>query len=490
MAAIGGCGSDTVAFPGDAGGGAAGAGDMGGNGGQGATGANGGMGGMGGTVIPPGCGDGAIGDGEGCDGADLGGQDCTSQGFSDPAGLSCADDCQLDASGCQTTCDGQLLETGEDCDGTDFAIDCTSAGYSNPLGGACVACTFDASGCSASCDGALLEPGEECDGSDLGGVDCTTLGYVNATGMACSNDCALDAGGCSAVCGNGTSEPGEQCDDSNTTAGDGCNSSCQFEGTTCGNAIPVALGLGSQTFAGTTVGGGQHQTTQCSGEATTPDRTFAVTVGATGFLTAHLPRPTTSYDSILYALTNCLDPSSGVWCADQFANATPNGAEVISFAVTAGSTYTIVVDGWNGATGDFELVLDLSAGTCADPVPFPLWSGGSSLSALGTTVGKPNNTSSSCGGAGGSDVIYQITPMYSGNVELRIPAPNGFPAILAAQTGCNDIATEIACDADPIVNNPEVINVSGTNGVPFFGTVDSSPISISNGSYRLQLSPP
>src|SRR5262245_26190252 len=30
-------------------------------------------------------------------------------------------------------------------------------------------------------------------------------------------------------CGNNTMDPGEQCDDGNTTSGDGCSSSCQFE---------------------------------------------------------------------------------------------------------------------------------------------------------------------------------------------------------------------------------------------------------------------
>ena len=32
-----------------------------------------------------------------------------------------------------------------------------------------------------------------------------------------------------AVCGNGVVDPGEQCDDGNTTSGDGCSSTCQFE---------------------------------------------------------------------------------------------------------------------------------------------------------------------------------------------------------------------------------------------------------------------
>jgi hypothetical protein len=56
----------------------------------------------GGVVLPSGCGNGVLETGESCDGADLGGQDCTDLEFTAAAGLACTSDCRLDASGCET----------------------------------------------------------------------------------------------------------------------------------------------------------------------------------------------------------------------------------------------------------------------------------------------------------------------------------------------------------------------------------------------------
>jgi len=61
------------------------------------------------------CGDGVVQCGEACEAGDLQGQDCTSFGFADPAGLVCTG-CALDASGCSDTCGDGVLDSGEACD--------------------------------------------------------------------------------------------------------------------------------------------------------------------------------------------------------------------------------------------------------------------------------------------------------------------------------------------------------------------------------------
>lgn len=66
------------------------------------------------TGMMSGCGDGILDDGEECDGAQLGGQTCGSQGF-DGGTLACLDSCTFDTSACVACGDGQK-DPGEECD--------------------------------------------------------------------------------------------------------------------------------------------------------------------------------------------------------------------------------------------------------------------------------------------------------------------------------------------------------------------------------------
>ena len=64
------------------------------------------------------CGDGMADPGEACDGDDLAGETCETQGF-DGGTLACDDRCELDVSGCYG-CGDDVLDMGEDCDGFDL----------------------------------------------------------------------------------------------------------------------------------------------------------------------------------------------------------------------------------------------------------------------------------------------------------------------------------------------------------------------------------
>ena len=103
------------------------------------------------------------------------------------------------------------------------------------------------------CGNGVIDPGEFCDGADLGQNDCTTLG-LGAGALACNADCTYDFSGCTLqpVCGNGVLEGAEQCDDGNTTAGDGCDASCNFETPAgCGDGV-LDVALGEQCDDGNT----------------------------------------------------------------------------------------------------------------------------------------------------------------------------------------------------------------------------------------------
>jgi hypothetical protein len=87
------------------------------------------------------CGNGVVDNGEDCDGAELGGETCVTQGL-DSGDLACTDACTFDLSTCLGCGNGQI-EVGEVCDGTNLdGQTCTDVG--NFTGGTLA--------CNATCD--------------------------------------------------------------------------------------------------------------------------------------------------------------------------------------------------------------------------------------------------------------------------------------------------------------------------------------------------
>ncbi|RLB60635.1 MAG: hypothetical protein DRI90_13260 [Deltaproteobacteria bacterium] len=79
-----------------------------------------------------------------------------------------------------------------------------------------------------ACGNGVVDTGEECDGSNLAGQDCAALGYA-AGELLCSASCTIDAAACEDLCGDGVVGNSETCDDGNAAPGDGCGSDCTPE---------------------------------------------------------------------------------------------------------------------------------------------------------------------------------------------------------------------------------------------------------------------
>jgi len=120
-----------------------------------------------------------------------------------------------------------MVEGMEQCDGADLAGQtCMSQGFFKGNLACTSACKFDTSGCD-NCGNNQINPPEQCDGNDLGGKTCLTQGFM--TGMlACTANCSFDTSNCSMpFCGMDPIPPGGACPPQCTSCtADTCNIIC------------------------------------------------------------------------------------------------------------------------------------------------------------------------------------------------------------------------------------------------------------------------
>jgi hypothetical protein len=146
------------------------------------------------------CGDGVVGPTESCDGSELAGETCMSQGFTGGS-LGCAVDCNdFDIGGCtNSNCGNGVIDMSELCDGPELnGQTCASVG----LGSGQLSCnpnctSFNTSGCvESTCGNGVLEQGETCDGNALNGQSCLSQGFSGGT-LLCNGSCTgYNTGGC------------------------------------------------------------------------------------------------------------------------------------------------------------------------------------------------------------------------------------------------------------------------------------------------------
>jgi cysteine-rich repeat protein len=166
-----------------------------------------------------------------------------------------------------------------------------------------------------------------------------------------------DAPVTSATCGDKIVQDGEDCDDGNKTEDDGCDSTCKLSGTNP-PATRSCPGLDTHvwskpvTYVGTTVGStfrgslspncksdGMNPTSGASG----PDRVFDVTAHKTGNMT--VTTTDTDYDCLLYVTESCVNAPTSITYLTCAHNTIGVGGETMTFPVTAGKSYSVIVDG-------------------------------------------------------------------------------------------------------------------------------------------------
>ncbi|HOW52464.1 MAG TPA: hypothetical protein PLV42_10535 [bacterium] len=152
------------------------------------------------------CGNNKIETGELCDGSALGSATCVVLGFG--AGtLACKTDCSaFDTSlcGASATC-GDNIKNGTDlCDGTDLGgKSCQTEGFASGTLTCLANCTgFNTAACAGQivCGNNTVEGVEVCDGTQLNDQTCQTQGFGPGT-LACKSDCSgYDTTGCGEEC--------------------------------------------------------------------------------------------------------------------------------------------------------------------------------------------------------------------------------------------------------------------------------------------------
>ena len=221
----------------------------------------------------------------------------------------------------------------------------------------------------------------------------------------------------------------------------------------------------------------QDQTSEeqgsCGGEGAEAVYTFSV-AGASPLC---LSTEGSSVDTVLYVRTDCGDASSEVACNDDYIGLDA----ALTLNAEAGITYYVFVDSF-GRSGDFNL--NLSVGACAprsvpercdlngdedlngladcdDPAcadsldclapigalacdPSVLISAEAWGAYRGDSSGAPSGESGSCGGEGGQEQVYAVTPPSAGLMCAQV-SDASFEVALHARSACADANSELGC---------------------------------------------
>lgn len=241
---------------------------------------------------------------------------------------------------------------------------------------------------------------------------------------------------------------------------------------TCATAAPVALDPGQKLVSGTTTAAKADYAATCGNSATSEDVVYAVTPSATGKLNVTLD-PSGSFDSVLTAYdTACADAAHLLACKDSVGSS----PEAISIDVTAGQTYWIVVDGYNGSDGDFQLTFDLAAAPandkCASATPVAV-AAGAPVTLTGDTTNAIDDDAGTCGGGSAPDVAYLVTPAATGNLKVTLKATSsGFDPLLYLGTGVCGTGASLACKDATSSGGTETTTVAVTGGQPVWVIAD------------------
>jgi cysteine-rich repeat protein len=310
-------------------------------------------------------------------------------------------------------------------------------------------------------------------------------------------------------------QPPEQCDDGNLTAGDGCDGACQIEPGACPGGTEIhSLPVGT-TVSGSTTGQPNHLSGggTCGGSSSGED-VYVVTVPAKSDLTATTNLAGTSFNTVLYVRATC--GGANLACAS--AGMLGDTATVQNLAP---GIYWVVVDGFGGANGNYQLLVTLKPvlpqGATCDPTGTTdrcdtgltcSSSGGPGSTCqpsglvcaqsatplsmvlgdqqMGSTSGASGYTPS-CGGANSApEDIYSADVVGTAtDLVVDVTGVGNFNPLVEIDTTCGDPTTHLACvNVSTTPNKAEVAIVPNATPGTYFPVVDGA--GSSSGSYTIE----
>ena len=222
------------------------------------------------------------------------------------------------------------------------------------------------------------------------------------------------------------------------------------------------------------------------------DVAYSFTPSTTGKY--HIGLSNQSFDSTLYLVTDCADEDNTCLGANDTSS-----SENLLVDLTAGTTYYIIVDGYDSYEyGSFDLVVETvtppANDTCAGATvvtSVPYTDAGATTFASGdygySSNSCPGNTSKAGNGSG--DVVYAFTPSTTGSYTVSV---SGFDATLYIATDCGNIDSTCVAGVDDCGTScTETITTSLTAGTTYYIFVDGwSNTSNTTGSYTLDITSP
>ena len=297
------------------------------------------------------------------------------------------------------------------------------------------------------------------------------------------------------------------------------------------------------TVAGTTSGGTSTLAGTCATSANSPERVYQWTPATSGTALVQTCGSGTLYDSVVHVHAGaCSGPE--VACNDDTAGCTtgePNDhhGSRLSFTVTAGQTYLLVVDGYNGAAGAYTLIVTAPAppARTATPTPVPtrtrtptpLRTATPTRTATpartatptitptpaasactspiviaseggvfgGTTTGTSTLTATCASTSPAPETVYQWTPTRSGSALIETcGAATTFDTVVSVRAQSCANGQERACNDDtsgcttgePNDHHGSRLTVQVTAGQTYFIVVDG--YAASRGTYQLRVVAP
>lgn len=162
------------------------------------------------------------------------------------------------------------------------------------------------------------------------------------------------------------------------------------------------------------------------GPHTSPDVVYSFTPGANYVVDLGLCNPGTDYDTKMFVYENAVTPGAPYACNDDVGLFGPFCSEILNLVLTGGNTYYIVIDGYAGDFGNYELtVTGAPLPTCQgnDDVGTAIAIGALPYTDNGSTGGCNNDYDEVCPfsfSPTSPDVVYSYSPAVTEAISIDL----------------------------------------------------------------------